>query len=234
MNTRGATTAAESAAGNDLTLGLLRAIEDDPRQSQRSLAARLGIAVGLTNAVLKRAAAKGLVKVGTAPARRYAYYLTPQGFAEKSRLTLQYLEHSLTVIRDAREAFAAEFMTCRCQGWTRVAILGGGEMADIALLGAQEADVHPVAVIATARAGQVRSGVSVVADIATARGLAMGGALDAIVLTEVVEESARDQTARTADIPPDRLLAPAFLCPHGRTARPERGHPDDGAGTAHP
>ncbi|SDE89473.1 winged helix-turn-helix transcriptional regulator [Rhodospira trueperi] len=127
MNARGATTAAGSAADTDLTLRLLRAIEDDPRQSQRSLAARLGIAVGLTNAVLKRAAAKGLVKVGTAPARRYAYYLTPQGFAEKSRLTLQYLEHSLTVIRDAREAFAAEFVACQRQGWTRVALLGGGE-----------------------------------------------------------------------------------------------------------
>src|SRR3972149_9861076 len=70
-------------------LGLLESVERDGGQSQRRLASELGIALGLVNAYLKRCIKKGLVKVSEAPARRYAYYLTPQGFAEKSRLTVE-------------------------------------------------------------------------------------------------------------------------------------------------
>jgi DNA-binding MarR family transcriptional regulator len=232
MNAGSSQDASAAVAADDVTLGLLRAIEDDPHQTQRGLAGRLGIAVGLTNAVLKRAVAKGLIKVATAPARRYAYYLTPQGFAEKSRLTLQYLEHSLTVVRDARDAFAGEFAACQRLGWTRIALLGGGEMADIALLGAQEAGLHPLALIAPTRAGQVRAGVPVVADVAAARALATGCRLDAIVLTEVFDEAARRRTADAAGIAADRLLAPAFLCPNGGAVRPDGDQLDNGPGAS--
>ena len=51
--------------------------------TRRSLARELGIALGLANAYLKRCAKKGLIKIAQAPANRYAYYLTPQGFARK-------------------------------------------------------------------------------------------------------------------------------------------------------
>ena len=66
-----------------IVLGLLESVERNGAQSQRLLASELGIALGLVNAYLKRCVKKGLVKVSEAPARRYAYYLTPKGFAEK-------------------------------------------------------------------------------------------------------------------------------------------------------
>jgi hypothetical protein len=65
-------------------------VEQDRAQSQRLLASELGIALGLVTPT-SRCVKKGLVKVRSAPARRYAYYLTPQDFAEKSRLTVNYL-----------------------------------------------------------------------------------------------------------------------------------------------
>jgi DNA-binding MarR family transcriptional regulator len=77
-----------------IVLDLLTSVEQDGKRSQRRIAAELGIALGLVNAYLKRCVKKGLVKVHDAPARRYAYYLTPHGFAEKSRLTVQYLTDS--------------------------------------------------------------------------------------------------------------------------------------------
>ena len=46
----------------------------------------LGVSVGLINTLIKRAVKKGLVKVREAPYKRYAYYLTPHGFAKKVRL----------------------------------------------------------------------------------------------------------------------------------------------------
>ena len=92
-----------------IMLGLLESVERDGGQSQRRLAAELGIALGLVNAYLKRCIKKGLVKVSEAPARRYAYYLTPHGFAEKSRLTVEYLGFSFSFFRRARAECAEIF-----------------------------------------------------------------------------------------------------------------------------
>src|SRR5690349_10529744 len=89
---RGWSTVPTDEGGSDrLVLGLLTSVEVDGARSQRRIAAELGVALGLVNAYLKRAVKKGLVKVGHAPAQRYAYYLTPKGFSEKSRLTIEYL-----------------------------------------------------------------------------------------------------------------------------------------------
>src|ERR1700758_5366307 len=95
--------AVSSEGGEDerIVLNLLNSV-DDGAQSQRRIAEDLGIALGLVNAYLKRCVKKGLVKVSEAPARRYAYYLTPQGFAEKSRLTVQYLSNSFSFFRLAK------------------------------------------------------------------------------------------------------------------------------------
>ena len=79
---------------NTITLGVLSAIEEDDRATQRAISRDLGIALGLTNAYLKRCVKKGFIKVRQIPANRYTYYLTPQGFAEKSRLTAEYLSIS--------------------------------------------------------------------------------------------------------------------------------------------
>ena len=90
-----------SRENSRITLGLLEAVESGRAHTQRGLAADLGIALGLVNIYLKRCVKKGLVKVSQAPARRFAYYLTPNGFAEKSRLTGEYLSWSLTFFRMA-------------------------------------------------------------------------------------------------------------------------------------
>src|ERR1700683_182480 len=96
--------AAETNRSEDerILLDLLNSVERDGGQSQRRLASELGIALGLVNAYLKRCVKKGLIKVTHAPARRYMYYLTPQGFAEKSRLTAEYLSSSFSFFRRAQ------------------------------------------------------------------------------------------------------------------------------------
>ena len=53
--------------------------------TQRHLAARLGIALGLTNLYLKRLARKGFIKITSIPPRRARYLLTPKGIAQKTR-----------------------------------------------------------------------------------------------------------------------------------------------------
>ena len=119
---------------NAITLGVLNAIEEDGRATQRAISQELGIALGLTNAYLKRCVKKGFVKVRQIPANRYAYYLTPQGFAEKSRLTAEYLSISFNFFRSSREQCAKLFEICSQNRWTRVALAGCGDLAEIATM----------------------------------------------------------------------------------------------------
>ena len=130
-----------------IVLGLLESVERDGAQSQRKLAAELGIALGLVNAYLKRCATKGLVKVRTVPTRRYAYYLTPKGFAEKSRLTVDYFTSSFSFFRRARADCSATLKDATARGWQRIALLGVSDLAEIAAICALETGVKIVAVI---------------------------------------------------------------------------------------
>lgn len=134
-------------ADDRIMLGLLESVERNSGQSQRLLAAELGIALGLVNAYLKRCVKKGLVKVAEAPARRYAYYLTPQGFAEKSRLTVSYLSYSFSFFREARDDCSQIFSNIRKRGFSRVVIAGASDLAEIARICALESGIEIVAIV---------------------------------------------------------------------------------------
>ncbi len=128
-------------------LGLLESVERDGEQTQRRLASELGVALGLINAYMKRCVTKGLMKVSEAPARRYAYYLTPQGFAEKARLTVEYFSHSLSLFRRARSEYAGLFTDATGRGFSRIVLAGVSDLAEIATICALEVSIEVVAVV---------------------------------------------------------------------------------------
>ena len=104
-----------------IVLGLLNSIERDSTITQRRLAGDLGIALGLANSYLRRCVRKGLIKMSQVPLNRYSYYLTPQGFAEKSRLTAEYLAVSFNFFRRARNDCAELFEQCAARATARCA-----------------------------------------------------------------------------------------------------------------
>jgi DNA-binding MarR family transcriptional regulator len=130
-----------------ITLGVLNAVHDDSNITQRSIACELGIALGLTNSYLKRCVKKGLIKVQQAPANRYAYYLTPQGFSEKSRLAREYLTQGFHFFRIAREQCSEIFKVCSEQGHKKIALHGLTDLAEIAVLCANDHDVELISII---------------------------------------------------------------------------------------
>jgi DNA-binding MarR family transcriptional regulator len=208
MMNDGTATPLPDAAGADeaalLTeLRLLDAVASDERLTQRSLAKRLGMALGLANAVVRRCVKKGLIKVAEAPPRRFIYYLTPHGFAEKSRLTAEFLGYSLGFFRQARAEYAEIFALCEARGWTRIALCGVGELCEIASLAARDRNVTLVAVIDRDHPGETFGGLSVQR---RARGLAV----DAVVVTDrIAPQVTFDGLVRT--MAPDRVLAPRIL-----------------------
>jgi DNA-binding MarR family transcriptional regulator len=117
---------------------LLSEVERDGAVTQRSLATKLGVALGLTNLYLKRLARKGYIKITTIPSHRVRYLLTPQGFAEKSRLTYLYMEYSLSHYRDMRARLREALSHAAQNGTKRIVIYGTGELAEMAYLSLRE------------------------------------------------------------------------------------------------
>ena len=193
-----------------IVVRLLSAIERDSGLTQRRLSQELGIALGLANTYLRRCVRKGLVKMGQVPMRRYAYYLTPQGFAEKSRLTAEYLTVSLDFFRRARRECTTLLAHAHGRLWRRVALFGAGDLAEVAILSASEAGIEIVAVVDAERQGGSCAGLPIVPDLAS-----LAGGVDAVMLTAVAEpqlqlERATVQMAALG-LDAERLLVPTLL-----------------------
>ena len=188
-----------------IVLGLLSSVESDGERSQRRIASELGIALGLVNAYLKRCINKGLVKVHDAPARRYAYYLTPQGFAEKSRLTVQYLSDSFSFFRKAKEDCARVFGQAVERGFRRLVLAGQSDLAEIAILCAVEAGVTVVAIVDPRSEVTRFVGVEVFKTYPD-----VNVAFDAVIVTDVARAQASLDAALEA-CGASRVLAPALL-----------------------
>lgn len=115
-------------------LGLLEAIGEDPDTTQAGLATRLGVAVGTVNWHLKRLIAKGYIKVKRAERRKLRYILTPEGLALRARLTVSYVERSMTLYRQARQEARRALGAARARGCRAVRVEGDGDIADVVRL----------------------------------------------------------------------------------------------------
>ena len=195
----------EESENARIVLGLLESVERDGAQSQRKLASDLGIALGLVNAYLKRCVKKGLLKIGQAPARRYAYYLTPHGFAEKSRLTVEYLSSSFSFFRRAREDCSSVLKAARARGWNRIALIGVSDLAEIATICALEQGITIVAVVDAKARSDRFVGAPVVASID-----AVPGGFDALVVTDL-QATRETLKAALGALEAERVFVPALL-----------------------
>lgn len=191
---------------------MLSAIEEDDRATQRAISQDLGIALGLTNAYLKRCIRKGFVKVQQIPANRYAYYLTPQGFAEKSRLTAEYLSTSFNFFRSSREQCANLFDECKRRRWTRVALAGCGDLAEIATLcQREESDVEIIGIINTATDDVAETDVPErFAGLPVVDRLTDLAKVHAVIVTDIINaQRVFDRLSKA--IPPERVLTAPLL-----------------------
>jgi DNA-binding MarR family transcriptional regulator len=136
------------------TLRILEAIDQEHQPSQRDMARKLGISLGLVNSFIKRLAQKGYFKVSTIPKNRVRYILTPKGAAEKTRLTYAYIHHSYQYYKEGRQKLRHLFRHFVDQGIRRVVFYGAGDLAEIAFLSLQETDIHLAAVVDDQKAGK--------------------------------------------------------------------------------
>lgn len=164
---------------HEITLGVLNAVHNNSCITQRTMAGELGIALGLTNSYLKRCVKKGLVKVQQIPANRYAYYLTPQGFSEKSRLAREFLTQGFQFFRIAREQCSEIYAVCEEQNLHRIALHGLTDLAEIAVLCARDYDIELVGIIDPGSQFKTYSGIPI------SSGYPESSSFDAFVVTDL-------------------------------------------------
>ena len=126
-------------------LKLLEAVEQDSRITQRSLAHKVGIALGLTNIYVKRLVRKGYIKCVNVQSNRISYLITPRGIAEKARLTYEFMDYSLHLYGEVRQHLREVLQECAAAD-RLVAIYGRGEAAELAYLSLKEFGLDPVAI----------------------------------------------------------------------------------------
>lgn len=123
------------------SLLLLDEISKGEPMSQRDLSRKLNVALGLINSYIKNLVSKGYVTIKEIPSKRYAYYLTPKGFAEKTRLTYHHLQNFTNLYREARRDFKELFNSLYNAGAKSVVFAGADESGEIAYLSLQEFDI---------------------------------------------------------------------------------------------
>lgn len=119
-------------------LKILEHVGDGQELPRRVAARKLGVSVKLAHKLLSGLVERGLLHVKKENARRWRYFLTPGGVAEKARLTREFLEFSLEFYREARRRSAQVCRDLSEGGVRRIAFLGLGELAEIAYLGVRE------------------------------------------------------------------------------------------------
>jgi len=140
-------------------LEILTAVDEGGSLTQRALAQRLGVALGLTNLYLKRLSRKGYLKIVEFPRKpatrkRLRYLLTPKGIAEKTRLTYEHMSYALNLYRRTRETLRQTLADLAPAGAKRIALYGTGDAAELAYLTLKEFGLEPVAVFARDAGGE--------------------------------------------------------------------------------
>jgi DNA-binding MarR family transcriptional regulator len=187
-------------------LEILTAIGEGEPLTQRALADRMGVALGLTNLYLKRLVTKGYVKIvdfGKKPAarKRLRYLLTPKGLAEKTRLTYEYMNRSLSLYRLARATLREALARVPDHGWKRIALYGGGEAAELAYLTLKEFGLEPIGVFAAEA-----NGTFLGLPVRSVRELSDEIELDAVIVATFDKPKVHVPVLTALGIPAEKLL----------------------------
>ncbi|MFT7525111.1 MAG: DNA-binding MarR family transcriptional regulator [Arenicella sp.] len=187
-----------------LTLELLQAIDSRSDISQRHLAQEMGVALGLANSYLKRCVKKGLIKMKTAPANRYLYYLTPHGFAEKARLTGEFLSTSLALFRQSGDVYADVLSVCLANAHHRVLFAGVSDLTEIAYMRSLQCEVDVLGVF------QINTDQATFFDLPVCEDLSQFDKFDVVIMTSMEQTNELLELLRLR-LDEDRIIVPSLL-----------------------
>jgi DNA-binding MarR family transcriptional regulator len=128
-------------------LRLLEELERNPITSQRELSHKFNIALGVTNACLRRMALKGWIRIRDLNHRRIGYYLTPKGFAEKAELTLHLLSYMVHHYSELKRIISQRLLGMESNGKKRIVFYGVSDEMEVAYITLQGTNLKLVGIV---------------------------------------------------------------------------------------
>src|SRR4030042_2716158 len=128
-------------------LRLLEELERNPIISQRELSHKFGIALGVTNACLKRMARKGWIRIRGFDHRRIGYYLTPKGFVEKSKLTFNLVSGIVQHYSELKQVIGERLLEMQREGIKRIVFYGVSDEMEVAYVTLQGVNLKLVGIV---------------------------------------------------------------------------------------
>ncbi len=132
------------AANSFRELRLLEEVDSTAELSQRKLARKLGIALGVANLSLRNLASQGYLRISRAGWQRWVYSLTPSGVARKVHLTLDYVDNFLSHYTRVRGMLREELASLPLPEGSRVAIYSTSDLAELVYLALKEIGVAEI------------------------------------------------------------------------------------------
>ena len=115
-------------------LDTLLELKDDPSVNQRSLARKLNISLGLTNAILQNLIHRGLIKAQKMTGRKILYLITPKGMVQATNFIYDRVRETQRYYQYAKDLLTTHFNDLYTKGKRRVVIYGTGQLAEITYL----------------------------------------------------------------------------------------------------
>jgi len=115
-------------------LDTLLELKENPSVSQRSLAHKLNISLGLTNAILQNLIHRGWVKVQKMTGRKILYLITPQGITRATNLVYDRFRETQNYYQYTKELLTSYLTDLYNQGKRRAVIYGTNQLAEITYL----------------------------------------------------------------------------------------------------
>jgi len=115
-------------------LDTLLELKENPSVSQRSLAHKLNISLGLTNAILQNLIHRGWVKAQKMTGRKILYLITPQGITRATNLVYDRFRETQNYYQYTKELLTSYLTDLYNQGKRRAVIYGTNQLAEITYL----------------------------------------------------------------------------------------------------
>jgi DNA-binding MarR family transcriptional regulator len=186
-------------------------VDETPEVNQRQLSLRLGIALGLTNVLLRNLVQKGYVRVSNATWKRRLYNLTPDGLAHKLRLTTAYISRVLDHFQNVRQTLREQMEGLDVNEESRIAVCGANEFTELVYLGLKEIGIGEINIYSTGDAVGGRFLGMPVDDVSTI----MIDDYDKVVIAELYGSEELNQKLLGLGVPPQKVVT-FFASKNGR------------------
>ena len=99
-------------------------LKEDPQASQRTLAKKANMSLGMMNAILGRFVERGWIMLTNVNGRKLAYAVTPDGIAELAERGKSFALRTFKLANVYSETFCKKFLEAKAAGKTKVVLYG--------------------------------------------------------------------------------------------------------------